>query len=73
MITNRTYGFHSTDAALATTVFTCGPVTLDLSHHTGHFPHSCQQSRKTDQNRRWRVKSCADESAPVTVKTPSRR
>jgi len=34
LIIRRAYGFHSPEAALATVMLTCGPVTLELPYHT---------------------------------------
>ena len=33
-IIRRAYGFHSVEAALATIMFVCGPVNLQLPYHT---------------------------------------
>jgi transposase len=34
LIIRRAYGFHSAEAALATVMLACGPVTLKLPYHT---------------------------------------
>lgn len=34
LIIRRAYGFHSAEAALATVMLACGPLTLKLPYHT---------------------------------------
>jgi transposase len=42
LLVRRAYGFHSAEAALALILLACGPVTLELPHHTRGHPHSWQ-------------------------------
>jgi transposase len=41
LITRRSFGFHSPEAAIALVMLACGPITLRLPHEQTHLhPHS---------------------------------